>query len=320
MSDVGTVIGAGLKALREQRSITQQQLADKVSIPLAELEAIEAGAASCFLRDVERIGAALGVPFRALVSAAYAALEATHAPRINPAFLRRQVPLPGSLTHDQLAEALNHCQNTVHIVNKNMREHVGLGLHEIIQGNNFSGLVSNLLTDSMHQCTPFKHNHHQKYPDLVEPNGEPTPPGGSVPGVGLEVKTTIKPTKGGESHNGHSGWHMIAAYCFTGDGDILFTNVMLACLVAHNLPGADWKYVGSVVDDETGSRRTETYNTTGPGTCKLRDGCAYFDSSRLKLSGWRETRHEGTLRPAWSLFNDKPAPATRRRSITSTLL
>ena len=152
---------------------------------------------------------------------------------------------------------MNEAQRIVSLINPNLLASGGKPLPEYIQGNNFSGLVSNILCDAIHQNSPFKHNSHEAYPDLINPKaveqGKP---------AGLEVKSTIQIGKGGESHNGHSGWHLVA--CFAIDqktGNIRFVHVMLAVPNGHTHAEPDWVYVGSKVNADTGSRRDETYNT-----------------------------------------------------------
>lgn len=135
----------------------------------------------------------------------------------------------------------------------------------------------------------FKHNHHQGYPDLLC----------NTTHEGLEVKATIQVGKGGESHNGHSGWHTIICFERTPAG-IEFIHVMFASLKGHRDRSADWKYVGSRVNQDTGSRRTETYTTTGAGTTKLRDGSAFLNPSRIDYSRWRQQRPGKA--PAHSIF------------------
>lgn len=127
-----------------------------------------------------------------------------------------EAPLPDRLTIAHIEEAANLTQSIIYRMSRNMVMEGGLPLQELIQGNNFSGLVSNIFSNSMDQCSPYKHNHDQRYPDLIckkANNGK---------GEGLEVKTTVNVRKGGESHNGHSGWHVIACYNFLPDGDIAF--------------------------------------------------------------------------------------------------
>ena len=165
-----------------------------------------------------------------------------------------------------LEAAMNATQSIVSRINANLLASGAKPLPEYIQGNNFSGLVSNVFCDALNDHSPYKHNSHQAYPDLINPavkkGGKP---------VGLEVKSTIQIGKGGESHNGHSGWHLIACFQIESQtGNVRFIHLMFAVLNGHNLPEADWTYVGSKVNAATGSRRTETYNTTLERTGSVR--------------------------------------------------
>ena len=100
--------------------------------------------------------------------------------------------------------------------------------------------------------------------------------------IGLEVKASNKPMKGGEGHNGHSGWHMIV--CFTVlDGGIDFTQVETASLTGYECENSDWNYIGSARNSHN-SQRTETYVTTNVGTAKLRDGTVYLNPEYVKIS------------------------------------
>jgi hypothetical protein len=121
--------------------------------------------------------------------------------------------------------------------------------------------------------------------------------------VGLEVKSTIQIGKGGESHNGHSGWHLVG--CFQIDpktGNIRFIHLMFAVLNGHGHTEPDWTYVGSKVNETTGSRRTETYNTNLIGTTKLRDGSVYLDPAAINHKRWRQKRPADAPPPAFSIF------------------
>lgn len=155
--------------------------------------------------------------------------------------------------------------------------------------------MSNLLCDSLTSTTGFSHNSHQAYPDLIA----------RVPGkrgeTGLEVKSTINVGKGGESHNGHSGLHMVACFRVNPEnGNILFIHVMMAELCGHNKPSPDWKYLGSRENPETGSRRTETYTTNLQGTTKLRDGSVYLDPNHVDFSRWRQPERKKI--PSYSIY------------------
>ena len=195
-----------------------------------------------------------------------------------------------------LEAAMNATQGIVSRINANLLASGAKPLPEYIQGNNFSGLVSNVLCDALNDHSPYKHNSDQAYPDLINPSIKM---GGRI--AGLEVKSTIQIGKGGESHNGHSGWHLIACFAIEPQtGNVRFIHLMFAVLNGHNKPEPDWSYVGSKVNATTGSRRTETYNTTLAGTTKLRDGSVFLDPTVVDFKRWRQGRKGGV--PSFSIF------------------
>jgi DNA-binding XRE family transcriptional regulator len=285
MAEAQRIIGACVRHFREQQRRTQESLAAQAGISYQYLSGIEKGKENLSIQVLEQLSAALGLPLRILVTTAYDNDAGHLPPLVSVEHFRKDVPLPPGMTYEQLRTALDLTQSIVHRLNRNMIAEIGKTLQSLIQGNNFSGLVSNVLTDSFDQCSTYKHNHDQKYPDLVMSGV------GGGKSEGLEVKTTMNVGKGGESHNGHSGWHVIACYNFLPNGDIRFVHVMFAVLTSHLHPKApDWKYTGSSVNAATGSRRTETFSTNAFGTTKLRDASAYLDPSVVDFSRWRPKR------------------------------
>jgi len=294
--DAKTTIGDFVRRLREQKNLTQDELAARAGITYQYLSGLENGRENFSIGILESLGKALDCPLPQLVAGAFAGPSAFAAVEANPEHFRPQVPLPPGLKAAHLQRAMNETQRIVSLINANLLISGAKPLPDYIQGNNFSGLVSNILCDAIDANSPYKHNSDQAYPDLVNPKlfekGKP---------VGLEVKSTIQIGKGGESHNGHSGWHLVA--CFAIDqktGNIRFVHVMLAVLSGHNQPEPDWVYVGSRVNATTGSRRTETYNTTLVGTTKLRDGSVYLDPTMVNFKRWRQSRR-GPM-PPFSMF------------------
>ena len=290
--DAKTRIGRQLRELRESRSLSQEQVAERSGITYQYLSAVENGRENFTVGVLEAVTEVLGVKLPVLVSGAFANQVATQEfPVINRAFLRKGVPLPPNLTSKHIEAALNDTQRIVRLLNATLLEAGSRPLPSYIQGNNFSGIVSNILCDCFDLLTPYKHNSHHRYPDLVCRDAK----GKTV--AGLEIKSTIKAGKGGESHNGHSGWHLIACFEVTQKtGDVLFTHVMLAPLKGHNEKDSDWKYLGSKVNAITGSQRTETYTTTLKGNTKLRDGSVYLDASRISFKRWKQERDEPVQR------------------------
>jgi transcriptional regulator with XRE-family HTH domain len=294
--DAKTLIGRYVRKLREEKGLTQDQVAAKTGISYQYLSGMENGRENFSIDVLDSLACALGVSLVQVVMGSCEPKRANVLPSANPSFFRPQVPLPTGMKIGHLEAAINAAQGLVARINNNLISSGAKPLTQYIQGNNFSGLVSNILCDALSEHSPYKHNSHQAYPDLINPRakeaGKP---------AGLEVKSTIQIGKGGESHNGHSGWHLIA--CFQIEpvsGTIRFIHVMLAVLNGHTHPESDWTYVGSKVNATTGSRRTETYNTTLVGTTKLRDGTVYIDPSVIDFKKWRQARK--IAMPSYSIF------------------
>lgn len=211
---------------------------------------------------------------------------------LSPKYLRN-VPLPEGLTNENIFSALTETQELF----KMIRENTGLNLSGIIQANNFSGIVSNIFTKKLSELSLYRSYSEQTYPDLMH----------EFKPIGLEVKATKKPFKGGEGHNGHSGWHIIVCYRIFDTGDIEFTQVEIANLVGYECKNSDWIYQGSSRNSNN-SQRTETYVTNNIGTAKLRDGTVYFNFDELKMTAqlkrFREKLSVELPIPPYSIFAD----------------
>ncbi len=182
----------------------------------------------------------------------------------------RDVPLPEDLSGEAILSALQETQDFFKLI----REQTGIILSDIIQANNFSGVVSNVFTKKLDEVSLYKSYHDQRYPDLKHIDKH----------IGLEVKASNKAMKGGEGHNGHSGWHIVVCFDILDNGDIEFIQVEIAELIGFEYGEAsDWKYQGSS-RNENDSQRTETYITTKVGTAKLRDGTVYLNLDRVQIS------------------------------------
>ena len=294
--DTKSTLGRFIRKLRERKQFTQEQLATRTGITYQYLSGMENGRENFSMEVLEAVSGALGVPVPQLVAGAFAHDATVSSLTANPKHFRPQVPLPPGMKLSHVEAALNATQFIVSGINANLLSAGARCLPAYIQGNNFSGLVSNMLCDAFSEHSPYKHNSHQAYPDLINPTAKDK---GKT--TGLEIKSTIQIGKGGESHNGHSGWHLIA--CFQVEaktGNIRFIHLMFAILNAQNHPEPDWTYVGSKVNAETGSRRTETYNTTLAGTTKLRDGSVFLDPAAIDYKRWRQQR-TGPI-PPYSIF------------------
>ena len=191
----------------------------------------------------------------------------------------RNVPLPEDLSNEQIFAAMQKTQEFFAIIH----EKTGINLSEIIQSNNFSGVVSNVFTKMLNDCSIYHSYSDQKYPDLMH----------AEKNIGLEVKASNKPMKGGEGHNGHSGWHIVVCFEVLKDGNIEFSQVEIANLIGFECEDSDWKYQGSSRNGND-SQRTETYITTRIGTAKLRDGTVYLNPDYVKITSAKR-RHRQLL-------------------------
>ena len=295
-TDAKIIIGRTIRQLRESNGLSQEKLAERAGITYQYLSAMENGKENFTIGILEAIARALDIGFPMLIEQAYT--DPTPVPTVSRKFFINNTSLPPCLSIDYIELALNETHKVVRLINTTLKSVSGRPLSAYIQGNNFSGIVSNILCDSFSRLTPFKHNHDQRYPDLVckSENNKLI--------AGLEVKSTIRPGKGGESHNGHSGWHVVVCFFLDKDsGDIRFVHVMFAELIGHDKPAADWRYVGSKVNEDTGSQRTETYITTSQGTAKLRHGTVYLDTDFINIARWRTS--PDVIAPDYSPFKRK---------------
>jgi transcriptional regulator with XRE-family HTH domain len=297
--DAKGVIGKTIRLLRETAGLSQEKLAEKAGITYQYVSAVENGKENFTVGILESVASALGADVPSLIDKSYN--DPTPIPIVKQTGFIPGAPLPPQLRPEHVEAALNETHRIVRLINATLKRAAGRPLPAYIQSNNFSGIVSNILCDSFSRHTPYKHNHSQCYPDLICRDSK------SAVVTGLEVKSTIRPGKGGESHNGHSGWHVIA--CFNLDeasGDIRFVHVMFADLIGHGQPHSDWKYCGSKVNRRTGSQRTETYLTNLAGTTKLRHGTVYLDKELVAFSRLRLSPHVPI--PLYSPFQKKAKP------------
>jgi hypothetical protein len=204
---------------------------------------------------------------------------------LNKKFLR-EVPLPPDLKNSEIFSAMERTQEFFTMI----RRDADIALSEVIQANNFSGIVSNVFTKKLSEISVYHSYHDQRYPDLMH----------SAKSVGLEVKASNKPWKGGEGHNGHSGWHIIVCYMMLPVGDIEFIQAEIAELNGFETNASDWRYNGSKRNGNA-SQRTETYLTSAVGTAKLRDGSVYLNTDIVSITA-------AIIRNRFALEKEIPVP------------
>ena len=164
MDNIQKILGSCVRSLREHQKMSLETLAASAGISYQYLSGVETGKENFTIQILESLSKALAVPVRTIVMAAYDGASGARSPKISLDYFRPQVPLPPGLEITHIEAAANLTQSIIHRINHNMSLEIGQTLQSLIQGNNFSGLVSNIFSNAMDQCSPYKHNHDQKYP------------------------------------------------------------------------------------------------------------------------------------------------------------
>jgi hypothetical protein len=133
---------------------------------------ISSGAQWALMRELEalfKVAGEAGFTTGQVMTRLASDLDAEPVPQVHERFFR-DVPLPPGLTNEHLWEAMDQTQLMIARINRSLRLGTGSPLISFIQANSFSGIVSNILTDSLDQTSPYKHNHDQRFPDLKNPS------------------------------------------------------------------------------------------------------------------------------------------------------
>src|SRR5438034_1319877 len=146
--DAKTVLGRFVRKLREQSKLTQEELARKTGITYQYLSGLENGRENFSIDVLDSLGKALECPLAQLVSGAFAEASTAPIPTVSKEYFRSQAPLPPGLKLSHLELAMNAAQRILAVINSNLISTGAKPLFDYIQGNNFSGLVSNIFCDA----------------------------------------------------------------------------------------------------------------------------------------------------------------------------
>jgi len=95
--DAKTILGRFVRKLREEASLTQEQLAQRAGITYQYLSGLENGRENFSIDILDALGKALECPLPHLISGAFAEESMAPIPTVNKDYFRRQVPLPPKL-------------------------------------------------------------------------------------------------------------------------------------------------------------------------------------------------------------------------------
>ncbi len=251
-------LGTLIFDLRRQRGLSQEKLALEADVDRTRMGEIERGDANLTIGTLEKIAQVLGQTLGSLVVQAEqlsSGRTKRPAPKVNPRYLDRTVPLPSALTHEQLETALNR---SLLLLDQ-------LGLNPAdgdIPWNVYSAAVAKIVTRALAETSHLILNTEGRHPALYNPEQHH-----SEAEWGVEITATQRVGKGGESSAPRQGWLMVIVYQLV-DGQTQIVQVEAALL--HR---SDW----SLHERDQQQRRLRTAVTIASATQRLRENSVYLD-------------------------------------------
>lgn len=196
-------------------------------------------------------------------------------PRLIEAYFFPDAQLPYGLTVTEVKAAINAAYDLLHDINTFLVSRSYARLEDLLLGNAFAGLLSEVLVKSLsdHSATLVRNAYTGGHPDLI-PRG--THPNNAILRAleGLEVKSS-RQSGGWQGHNPETGWVMIFRYVV--DSKTIPVEARqptkIVEVLAARLEMRDWNFSGR---SET-SRRTITASINRYGMAKLRGNPVYRD-------------------------------------------
>lgn len=140
--DAPTAFARALKFYRERQGLTQEEISGLAGVDRGYISGCESGTRNPSLDIISRLAQALQIDISTFFISLPGGINMhLSAPQVKNEYFRA-VPLPEYLTIEDISKAMQETQMFFHI----MRQKDAINLSEIIQGNNFSGIVSNVFT------------------------------------------------------------------------------------------------------------------------------------------------------------------------------
>jgi transcriptional regulator with XRE-family HTH domain len=112
-------IGNTIRILRDTAKLSQEELASQSKISYQYLSLLENGRKNFSIGILEKITNALAIDLLSFINIAYGASNPNY-PKINPDYIRDQVPLPGNLSTSDVTNVLNETQRIIAYINENL--------------------------------------------------------------------------------------------------------------------------------------------------------------------------------------------------------
>jgi len=196
-------------------------------------------------------------------------------PRLTEAYFFPGVQLPYGLTVTEVKAAINAAYDLLHDINAFLVSRGYARLEDLLLGNAFAGLLSEVLVKSLsdHSATLVRNAYTGGHPDLILRGVYPNNAVLRAP-EGLEVKSS-RQSGGWQGHNPEAGWVMVFRYAVDSKTIPLEARqpTQIVEVLAARLEMSDWNFSGR----SGTSRRTITASINRHGMAKLRGNCVYRD-------------------------------------------
>jgi len=135
------------------------------------------------------------------------------------------VPMPEGLTIDHLEEAMKTAIEVFNAINDGLAKYGMPPLSELIRHNQYSGMVSDLITRALDRFSEFKKTKNTEFPDLKNPKT----------GAGIEIKATLSEQPWSTvGHNIASGWFLTFEFDINERGSPSFRRVWIGELTEED--------------------------------------------------------------------------------------
>lgn len=194
-------------------------------------------------------------------------------PQINLDWINYQATLPYGLTVDEVIAAVQAAYNFFYEVNGFLVERGYSRLEELLLGNAFAGLLSEVMVKEIDRASGalVRNTKVGGYPDLL-PVGRYEEPAVLRGEHGIEVKFS-KQRGGWQGHNPEAGWVMVFRYAIDTETQPPQERqpTEIVQVLTANLKLEDWNFSGR----SGTSRRTITASINRHGVHKLRSNPVY---------------------------------------------
>jgi transcriptional regulator with XRE-family HTH domain len=204
--------------LRKELDLSLEDIAKKTGLHRTTIGLIERGEREPTVETASKIAEAMNKPLAELLLLQETSdLKKVLTTRTVKKECIRNIDVIQSIdiTSDTILKAIEHCYNTLDIIDEQLQSNGGQRLSNLVELANLSSIVGNILGAGIADNSKdvFIRNKPHAYPDLIRKNGE---------GEGVEIKIALETNKPkGHLAKGKSGYYLTFRYVLTdSDGNL----------------------------------------------------------------------------------------------------